>query len=256
MNHLFRLKKFIQYQLRSKTKYYLHSPFVYQFYLNVLEGEPEPAWQNIEALRRKLLGDKTSIDVEDMGTGISSSRAISSIVANAAIQPKYGQLLYRLVKYGQPATIIELGTSLGLSSAYMALAKPDTPIISLEGSTTIATLAARNHASLNIGNIKIITGNFDYTLTGALQNAKQPVLIFFDGNHRKEATLRYFHQCLEYADENSIFIFDDIHWSKDMYSAWTEIQNHPRITLSIDIFQMGICFFVRGKMKESFELRY
>ena len=82
-------------------------------------------------------------------------------------------------------------------------------------------------------------------------------LVFFDGNHRKDATLRYFNQCLEKANEDSIFIFDDIHWSEEMQDAWKEIKAHPQITLALDVFQFGICFFRKEKLaKEEFLLRY
>jgi predicted O-methyltransferase YrrM len=80
-------------------------------------------------------------------------------------------------------------------------------------------------------------------------------LVFFDGNHQKVPTLDYFHHCLTKAHENSIFIFDDIHWSSEMDEAWQQIQGHEQVSLTIDLFQFGLVFFRKGIAKQHFTLR-
>jgi predicted O-methyltransferase YrrM len=257
MNQFFRLKYFLNYQWRAKTKYYLHSPFVYQFYLNVLEGHDDENLKSIRALRKELSTNHATVSVTDFGTGPNSALTISVLADIVAVRPKYGRLLYRLVKYFNPENILELGTSIGLSSAYMALANKHTAITSLEGSPSLIEVAKDNHAALGIQNTHIYQGNFDELLPVILQNKSSLGLVFFDGNHRKQATLNYFTQCLEKATPDSIFIFDDIHWSEEMHEAWTEIKAHPQITLTLDVFQFGICFFKKEKLaKEEFILRY
>ena len=257
MNEFLRFKYFITYQWRAKTKYYLHSPFVYQFYLNVLEGADDAQLQSIQSLRKKLSNDDSIIEIKDFGTGGSTLKKIAEIERNVAIRHKYGQLLYRLVQYFKIENILELGTSIGLSSAYMALANEQSTLTSLEGAPGLIETAKRNHTALAIKNVTITEGNFDNTLLTFLKTQNALGLVFFDGNHRKDATLRYFNQCLEKANEDSIFIFDDIHWSEEMQDAWKEIKAHPQITLALDVFQFGICFFRKEKLaKEEFLLRY
>ena len=257
MNQFLRLKYFLNYQWRAKTKYYLHSPFVYQFYLNVLEGQDDENLESIRALRKELSANHAIVSVTDFGTGANSALNISVLESIVAVRPKYGRLLYRLVKYFNPENILELGTSIGLSSAYMALANKHTDITSLEGSPSLIEVAIDNHAALDIQNVGLLQGNFDELLPSFLQDREHLSLVFFDGNHRKQATLNYFNLCLKKATPDSIFIFDDIHWSEEMHEAWSEIKAHPQITLALDLFQFGICFFKKEKLaKEEFILRY
>jgi predicted O-methyltransferase YrrM len=257
MNQFLRFKYFLNYQWRAKTKYYLHSPFVYQFYLNVLEGQDDENLKSIQALRKELSNNHAIVCTTDFGTGANSALNVSVLESIVAVRPKYGRLLYRLVKYFNPENILELGTSIGLSSAYMALANKNTAITSLEGSPSLIEVAKDNHATLGIQNVTMLEGNFDELLPSLLQNAEHLGLFFFAGNHRKQATLNYFKLCLEKATPDSIFIFDDIYWSAEMNEAWNEIKAHPQITLSLDVFQFGICFFKREKLaKEEFILRY
>jgi predicted O-methyltransferase YrrM len=130
-------------------------------------------------------------------------------------------------------------------------------VTTLEGAELIAKKANQNLESLSLTHIEIITGNFDQTLALSLEKNPKPDLVFFDGNHRKEPTLRYFRQCLFTADENSIFVFDDIHWSAEMEEAWREICQSEAVTCSIDLFFVGIVFFRKDfREKQAFTIRY
>ena len=257
MNKLFQAKIFLWYLFNAKTKYYLHSPFVYQFYLNVLEGEIDAPLQSISLLRNNLRTNHSLLQITDFGTGILNHTSVSNLEAKVAVREKYGTLLYRLIKCFQPKNILEIGTSIGLSSAYMALANLNAKIISLEGSLEVAQTAKQNHVSLQIKNVEVVDGNFDETLSSSLQKLTSVDLVFFDGNHTKKATLNYFNQCLQKANEHSVFVFDDIYWRKEMREAWEEIKQHSQITLTLDVYQFGICFFRKEKLaKENFVLWY
>ncbi len=257
MSDFFRFKKFLIYQWKAKTKYYLHSPFVYQFYINVLEGKKDENLRSIDLLRRQLKSDHSFVAAQDFGTGVASSRKISDLEGHVAVRKKYGEMLYRLVKYFQPKTIVEIGTSIGISTGYLALANPSAKIVTLEGSSTLIYIAEQNFSKLGINNIETVCGNFGDTLPNIIQGIYKLDMVLFDGNHTKEATLRYFKECLPKTHENSIFIFDDIYWNSDMNEAWEEIKANTEISLTIDVFQYGICFFTKGKLaKENFILRY
>src|SRR5262249_27487483 len=106
-------------------------------------------------------------------------------------------------------------------------------------------------------NIQVITGNFDDTLTGMLQQLPMVDLAFLDGNHRLEPTLRYFEQVVSKVHEASVIILDDIHWSEEMEQAWKKIQQHPAVTCTIDLFFIGLVFFKEDiKTTQHFTIRF
>jgi predicted O-methyltransferase YrrM len=255
-------KKYLRYYFTAGNRHDVHSPFVYALIENVLRSREQPSvFKEVEALRRELQASKEVLQITDLGagslTGAGSTRKVRDIARHAAKPPKFGQLFYRLVQYLQPECMLELGTSLGLSSAYMALAKPDAQVITIEGCPNIAARAHRNFEVLDIHNVQQLTGNFDDVLPALLQNQPRLDWVFIDGNHRKEPTLSYFEQCLTRSHEDSIFIFDDIHWTPGMEEAWRQIRQHPAVTLTIDLFFIGLVFFKpEFKIKQHFVLKY
>jgi predicted O-methyltransferase YrrM len=257
-------KKYINYYLTASNGkgHGVHSPFVYTFIKKILNDKRHfAAYDQVETLRRQLLVDNTPLEVEDFGAGsaINNSyrRPIARIVRSAAKTRKLSQLLFRIVHYYQPATILELGTSLGISSSYMALANPAARVITGEGSKAVAEQANKNFHQLALQNIEQVTGNFDDTLPAILQKTPAIDLAFMDGNHRLEPTLRYFEQILPSTTEHTIIIVDDIHWSEGMEQAWQQIKEHPSITGSIDLFFIGLVFFRKDfKVKQHFTIRF
>ena len=153
-----------------------------------------------------------------------------------------------------PLDIFEIGTSLGIATTYMASGKPQATITTLEGCPETAQIAKENFQKQNLNNIEVIIGEFDQSLD-QIPKSKPFDLIFFDGNHQKEATIRYFNKCLELAHEQSIFILDDIHWSKGMEAAWEEIKNHKKVSMTVDTYKWGLVFFSKGREKQHFTIR-
>lgn len=125
---------------------------------------------------------------------------------------------------------------MGITTAYLAGASKASNIFTLEGSKNTAAIAQENFAKLGLQNINLIHGSFDDRLPGLLLEIQKADLAFVDGNHRKIPTLQYFQQFLQKSTDQSIFIFDDIHWSSGMEEAWKEIQDYPSVTLTIDLF--------------------
>ncbi|MCZ2458073.1 MAG: class I SAM-dependent methyltransferase [Chitinophagales bacterium] len=239
-----------------------HSPFVFRFITQVLNDKAHySSYNKVEELRSRLLKDETILPVEDFGAGSvvdrSQKRSIASIARNAAKPKKYGQLLFRMVKYYKPKTIVELGTSLGLTTAYLSLANPGATILTFEGAKAIAGIAKKNFDSLNLRNIKPVEGNFDDTLGTSIAPMSSIDLAFFDGNHRLIPTVNYFNEMLPKCNNSSILIMDDIHWSKEMEEAWDHCRKNDRITLSIDLFFLGILFFRPEILeKQHFRIRF
>jgi predicted O-methyltransferase YrrM len=240
----------------------VHSPFVYELITKVLNDDRIfYSFEQIEQLRSDLLKNQETITVEDFGAGSRvkkmPTRTIAEI-ANSSLKPKkYGQLLFKLVHYFAPKVVVELGTSLGITTAYLATANENSQVITMEGSTEVAAIAMNNFKQLSIHNIELVTGNFDLRLTNTLDKLTQVDFAFLDGNHRYEPTIRYFEQVLAKSNEYTIVVLDDIHWSKEMEDAWDYVQQHEAVTLTIDLFYIGLVFFRKEKLaKQHFIIRY
>jgi predicted O-methyltransferase YrrM len=264
MKQLVFLLRFLNYYVKGSTKYDIHSPFVFQLMAVFEDNNPYPTYHKIEALRKQLLNNKSKLVVKDLGATSANTNhpinvntnSISAIAKRSAKPAKYAQLLFRLAKHLQPNTVIELGTSLGISALYQASALPNSKIITCEGSDEIANVARKNFSQSGTKNIECVVGNFDQTFETVLNRFKSVDWIFFDGNHRKEPTLRYFELALKKANKNTVFIFDDINWSNEMQEAWQVIKQHPSVTVTLDIYMMGFVFFNTDLSKENFTIRF
>ena len=257
-------KKYLRYYLKASNGkgHGIHSPFVFDFITNVLIDKKQYAsYQKIEEIRTALKANKTIIEVEDFGAGSNSLRSNNRVIkdiANSSLKPKkYAQLLYRIVQYYKPHNVLELGTSLGVTTAYLASANEAAKIITCEGAQNIAAVAQNNFNQLGISNIEMVTGNFATTLPLILSAQNKIDFVFIDGNHREKPTLEYFHQLLAHSTDTTILVFDDIHWSQEMEHAWATIQQHSAVTLTIDLFFIGIvCINKNFRVKQHFTIAY
>jgi predicted O-methyltransferase YrrM len=148
---------------------------------------------------------------------------------------------------------LELGTSLGIGTQAMALGHYDASITSIEGCPNVSTLAKQQLDTFQVKNVALKTGRFEDHLPSLIKQHWD--FIFFDGNHQKEATLQYFEQLLASVHNDSVFVFDDIYWSKSMTKAWEFIKQHPQVTVTIDTFFWGLVFFRTAQPKEHFKIR-
>jgi predicted O-methyltransferase YrrM len=257
-------KKYLHYQLTASNGkgHGIHSPFVFEFIKNVLNDKTKyKCYTLIEERRKTLLSDASIIEVQDFGAGSSVIKTNNRIVKNIAqssLKPKkFSQLLFRMVQYYQPKIILELGTSFGITTAYLAKGNTTAKVYTCEGAKNIARIAQQTFAILNLKNIELTEGNFTKTLPPILTQLNNLDFAFVDGNHRKEPTLNYFLQLLNYSNPLTILIFDDIHWSAEMEEAWKEIKQHQQVTLTIDLFFIGIvCINPAIKFKQHFVIRF
>jgi len=257
-------KKFLHYYLASSNGkgHGIHSPFVFDFIKNVLnDSKTYSCYKPIEQKRKDLLRNFTIIEVEDFGAGSAVIKTNKRVIANMAttsLKPKkYAQLLCRMVNYYSPKTIVELGTSFGITSTYLASALSPSTVFTCEGSDAIAAVAKQNFDDLKFKNIHITIGDFNKTLSPLLTRLKTVNFAFVDGNHLKKPTITYFTELLKYSNVNTILIFDDIHWSIEMEEAWAVIKQHPTVTLTLDLFFLGIVFFNTDfNHKQHFTIRF
>jgi predicted O-methyltransferase YrrM len=243
-----RILDFFKFYLSAGTLHSVHSPYIFDFCKNVLDDKRfYYAFGELEQLRKLLLKENKTIQVKDFGAGSAAlpdkSRKVKDIAKNSATHPFFARLLFKIVNHYHPKTVLELGTSLGLSTLYLAMPSQKCQVISIEGCPETAKWSRLNFNRMKVGNVELKIGPFEKELPDVIQEIDQLDLVFIDGNHRKGPTLKYFKICLEKANKGSIFIFDDIYWSSEMKEAWSEIKSHPSVTFSIDLFQFGIVFF-------------
>jgi len=257
-------KKYFHYYFKAQNGkgHGIHSPFVFDFIIHVLNDKKRyDCYSKIESIRRQLLKNNDGIEVEDFGAGSAvipfKNRKIKDIASASLKKKKYAQLLFRIAKYYQCKNILELGTSFGISTSYLASASENSTVITFEGSHNIAQIALYNFRKAGLNNIELIEGDFEKTLPLGIDIIKNVDLLFIDGNHRKEPTLSYFNSFLKKSGSQSIFIFDDIHWSREMEEAWSLVKQHDSVTLTIDLFFIGLVFFSKDfKVKQHFTIRF
>lgn len=253
--------RYARYLLKAQNRHGIHSPFVYELSDTIFQNDGMYYdFHTIEYVRESMLKSGKKLAVVDLGAGSrsgnTSERNVSAIAGSAAVPPKYGQLLFRMVNLFKPATIVELGTSLGIGTMYMASARKSAAVHTIEGAPAIAQFASENFSACNLKNIHQHVGNFDSELPAVLENLDTVDFAYIDGNHREEPTLRYFEQLKAKANSNTVMVFDDIHWSDGMEAAWNTIKADPKVRVSLDVWRFGIVFFREELSKEAFVIRY
>jgi predicted O-methyltransferase YrrM len=252
----YRIKSFFSFYWKAITKYNVQSPFLYDFLTNILDTDKNYyAFSHIESERNRLKSVTTSIALKDYGAGSitfkGKNRKIGDIASTSLSGNTKCRILFQLANHYQCKYILELGTSLGISSAYLASADHQAQVVTLEGDENIAIKAKEVHHLLGLKNIMVTTGVFTDSLPKVLTQLPRIDLVFIDGHHEEHATLEYFHQILKKCNEQSIIVVDDIYWSEGMTRAWQSIITHPNVRLSIDLYDIGIVFFRKELSKQA-----
>lgn len=235
----------------------VHSPFVYALATEVLDvHQPRQQLHKIESLRQQLCRDTRSVTLNDLGAGsrveaASLNRSVAQLAKNGARRAASGALLHHLVAWVQPMRALELGTQLGISALYQASAlRGKASLTTVEGSAELAAIAHENWAQCPMTPaINSVVSPFDAFLGQALEPWDYVLL---DGHHDEAATLRYFEMLLPQLTEGACVVLDDIRWSRGMHRAWQRVQEHPEVSVSVDLFRMGIAFVRRPQAKEHF----
>ena len=254
----YQVKTYFKFLLRSTNQHGVHSPFVYDLITKCFYDKTKfEDYSKLINYKKELIKNQELIEITDLGAGSRTTkknkRTVSNIAKNSGTTIKRVKLLYRLVNYFNPNSILELGTSLGIGTQAMSLGNPEAKIITVEGCPNISNFVKKQFDNKNLSNIKIINTNFTNAIEGL--DGTTFYLVFFDGNHQKEATLNYFEKLLPTTHNDTMFIFDDIYWSKDMTEAWEVIKQHPKVMVTIDTFFWGFVFFRKEQEKEHFIIR-
>ena len=260
MQHL--IKSYLKFIWNSTNAHGVHSPFVFNLVQKCFYDKTNyPEYSFLEEYRNSLLQNKNTIEVTDFGAGSrvfkSNRRAVNQIARNAGISTDRAKLLFRVVHYFQPKSILEIGTSLGLATSALAL-NDFSAVTTLEGCPNTMAIA-KNQLQLQLPEfskkINFVNAEFSSYLKNRKLTTDNRQLIFFDGNHSKQATLEYFELLLPTIDNETVWIFDDIHWSAEMEEAWEIMKQNPKVTVTIDTFHWGFVFFRSEQVKEDFIVR-
>lgn len=252
------VKHYIKFLLKSTNQHGVHSPFVYQFVTKCLYDKKKyDAYKHLQNYRKTLKNSKVELEITDLGEGSktlgSKARKVSQMVSTSSSTKKEAKLLYRIAKYFELSSVLELGTSLGMGTYAFALANPNSKITTIEGCKNTSIFTESQFESLDVNNVNFNIGAFASEIEKL--NETHFDCIYFDGHHNKQATIKYFEALLPKAHNDSIFIFDDIYWSKDMTEAWDYIKAHKAVTVTVDCFHLGFVFFRKEQANEHFKIR-
>lgn len=242
---LFRITSFLSYWLNAVDEHSLHSPFFFDLYTKVIKPRPVAgSYAGIEALRKQLLHDHRVISVQDLGAGAGrqTTRRISAIARTSLSRRRYSVIYAGLAKSVGARTIIELGTSFGINTLYLA-ESPEAAVTTFEGAPAIADIASLTFEFAEKQNIELITGPIDRTLPDFLQLVRKVDFALVDANHRYEPTVRYCEWLLKKVHTQSVVVIDDIHYSREMQAAWETLKHHRLVYASADLHQCGVLFF-------------
>lgn len=251
---------YLKYFFTSKDEHSIHSPFVFNLYRDIIKKEKHYyAFEDLNKIRYNLLSDRTPLKINNLGAGSkvnrSKERFVYDLVKNSGKSPKISELLFRLTNHFNPSILIDLGTSIGLTTLYLSKASQQSTIYSFEGCHETLEYAKKLFKASKADNIQTIEGNIDDTLPLYLEKNQKIDFAYFDANHTYEATKRYFELCIKNIHNDTLFIFDDIHWSPGMELAWKEITEDTRTVVTIDLFEIGLVFFRKEQPKQHFILK-
>lgn len=245
---MYAFRRYLWHWLTAVNEHSLHSPFLYNLYTKTIKKKAvSEDFNAIEQVRDQLIHAKDKISVNQLGANSRVNnqlvRPVSAIARKGITPAKINKLLFKLINDFECKNIIELGTSFGINTMYMAT-NPHVNVHSFEGCLNTAAIAQKQFDKLGYSNIKIIIGNIDETLPQFIHQSMAKIdLVFMDANHLLEPTLNYFNQLLKLCHNQSIIILDDIYWSAEMTKAWEKLKSHPQVTTSVDLYDLGLLFF-------------
>ena len=242
---------------KSKSKYGIHSPFLFDLIEAIGKQKKETSFPNIEAERSRLLQDQRAIEGMDYGAGSrkKGGKTIQQIAKTALKKKREATVLYAIAKHLKCIYILELGTSLGISTSYLANSNKDINLVTMEGNLAIAREARKVFENVGLEKIKLVEGNIDHTLSEALAHFNKLDFVFIDANHKKEPCLRYFSEIMPKCGNETVIVLDDIHWSDEMEEAWEHVQKHERVRVTVDLFHFGLVFFRSEMTPQHFTIR-
>ena len=217
----------LKYLWQRKSEYSIHSPFVYDF-------------------MKKVLYDRGSNRDYDLMLRIS--RLLDGKKYPTRRRRKEGRLLYRLVRYLEPETVLTFGQLSALNTSALALGNLQTKVYLEQSSDFLETLN-----SMGVVNVSLIRhdGNeeeqFERLNTG---------FVFYALDDFGDDTWNNLEDGFGTVDEETVLVFEGIHHSRHTEAAWEAIKANEDVTVTMDLYCIGIVFFREGIEKQDFMLKY
>jgi len=253
----FQTVQYIKYWLTAVDQHSLHSPFLFKFYNDVILSQTKHSkFKQIENWRADFIRDHRIINTKDLGASKYSSRKISQIARKSLSTPRFGRFLFNTCRFLKPRTILELGTSLGISTLYLAGSHPEARVITIEGCPEISEIANNLFKRSGWDNIDLLNGDIQDLLPEIAQQASPIDLFFIDANHSYSPTNMYFDMCRTHSSPGGVGIVHDIHSSNSMNRAWGEIKENPSVGISCDVYQAGVLFLSKNSQKQDYILQF
>ncbi|MBU0489416.1 MAG: class I SAM-dependent methyltransferase [Bacteroidetes bacterium] len=256
---MFQFQTYLRYQIVAKGLHSIHSPFVFRLVTECMRAKGQVAGEEqAEAWRKKLKKNKSAVCGIDYGSGqgMTMEYRVSDLTRKSLLPRKYCRLLSRLAHFSGAKIIIEMGTSLGVSTLYLAASSEKTRVVTMEGNEGIAAEAERGFDQYLPGTIRLVNGDFNETLRPLMEQSGTFDLAFIDGNHFCRPTIEYFKLLKQYRHEKTVIVFDDIYHSSEMFDAWELIKADTDVTITIDLWRMGLVYFIPGMEKQDFVVKY
>lgn len=249
--------EYIKYLFNSKGKHKIHSPFVFDFVSVCLNIELDEITKMNSILQSQILQSSSErIHVIDVGQGskkLNSSRKISEIYQSASSKGVYADLLYQLVKHYSKTEVLELGTSLGVGTFFLASGNKNGHVTTIDASAETQNIAKDQLIKLGLTNITFVNSTFKEYFD------KKPAevfdMIFIDGHHNGQALINYLQLLENNMHDETIIVLDDIRWSNDMFDAWKTLVLDQQYHLTLDLFRMGIIMKRQHQAKEHFIIK-
>ncbi len=255
MCYLWRVFKFTKHHLQATSIHGAHSPFLFELFNEVFNIPFHKVDKKLfKTYRKKRVTDKTPILFEEFGAGKNHNRTltIGQIACKSAINQKEAKLLINLTRYLKPNHILELGTSTGVSTKALKTGAPHAHITTIEGCSNLSDYIKGDWEE---SNTEFIASTFDQYFDKIKNDEKKWDLIYIDGNHTFEATIKYYETLKNrHIHDKTCIIFDDIYWSKEMLKAWQEITNDTSNSLTLDLYNLGVVFFSHKLTKQHFKI--
>ena len=219
---------------------------------NKLSSTDISIFEACEKYRNKLLQDDTIVSFEIFGS--NKTMLVKDICKKAASKPIWAQFLYLITKRLISPYFLEIGTNLGVSGTYILEAlksKKNSQLYTMEGLPQLCEIAQNQFSKISSNSkYKIYEGLYKNTFPKLLMDNKNFNIVFIDGNHKKEPTIKYFTDLQSQLSSPAIIIFDDINWSLDMQKVWKIVKSHKNVSYSIDMFKFGILIFDKNTINK------
>ncbi len=238
--------QFMMHLFRARRWDAFHSPYLFDLFTYCCdENNGSPKFERIEQHRNYLLTSCEQIARLDYGAGSVAGQAmqVSGLARNALSQPFQCRFLFRLVNFLKPQSVLELGTSFGISTAYLSAGSISSEIDTVEGDPEIAAFAEKTFEALDCQNISLYVTRFQDYIDLHLTEKGTIDLLFIDGHHTGQALLHYYDAIKHTFHSDTVLVVDDIYWSEDMQAGWNELISYPEVTQSVDCFHFGLIFF-------------